>query len=374
MIVWPAIGRSAESTSRPESRIPRQHDPAEVGRGPDIRLPEGVIGTPEVLIGSEGESCPGVARRSHEKGQRVSFRHPLADAAVVVRLPLVIVRDDGYGTAGSARPVFECVRDTGRRLAPGHHDLAGVLESSLERDRREKGRLAPCLLADQVGERNLARFPGNELGMADPQRDKESRLGHLFGRKLDAESPLSVGPNDARAGPSRRRPRRRATDRTLQKDLGAPDRLAGLALNDLARECDVSTRTDVRCRRGRAGEQQASQHDRRPHDTDGGPARLGSQRFISAEIARAPDLCVPHGRSPAVAGSESRPISYTLQGAPTTRQSRRSMVGCHARIGMFSLPRRPQNLGLPDAEEWQVSVGQSVAELDNLSFEAGKTR
>ena len=118
--------------------------------------------------------------------------------------------------------MLECVRDTGRRLAPGHHDLAGVLESSLERDRREKGRLAPCLPADQVGERNLARFPGNELGMADPQRDKESRLGHLFGRKLDAESPLSVGPNDARAGPSRRRPRRRATDGTLQKDLGAP--------------------------------------------------------------------------------------------------------------------------------------------------------
>ncbi len=228
----------------------------------------------------------------------MSFGHPLTDAAVGVGLSLVIVRDHRYRTAGSARRVFECKRDTGRRLAPGHYDLGGVLESSVERDRREKGRLASGLLANQVGECNRARFPGNELGMADPQRDKESRLGHLFGRKLDAESPLSVGPDDARAGPGRRLPRRRAADRTLQQDLGARDRLAGLALDDLARECDVSTRTDVRRRCRRVGEQQGSQHERRPHDTDGGPARLGSQRFISAEIARAPDLCVPHGRSP----------------------------------------------------------------------------
>ena len=270
----------------------------------------------------------------------MSFRHPLADAALVVRLPVVIVRDDGYEKAGSARPVFERVRDTGRRLVPGHHDLAGVLESSLERDRREKGRFAPCLRVDKLGERNLARFPGNEVGMADPQRNKKSRLRHLFGRKLDAESPLFVGPNDARAVQAGGIRRVRATDGTLQKDLGAP---TGLPVSRSMTWPENATSppgppSDA-VAAGLANSRPASTTVALTTPTAARPDSVRNDSSAPRSLGRR--ICLCHMVDLPQSPEKSRPISYTLQAAPTTGHSKRSMVGCHADIGFFSLPRRP---------------------------------
>src|SRR5262249_3862548 len=181
--------------------------------------------------------------------------------------------------------------------APGHHDLGRVLGTSLERDPREERLFAPRLPVNEIGERDLARLPGDEPGVPDPKRDAEPPLGHLLGREVEAESTLGVGPDRGLATPCRRR-WGRAPDRTLDGDCGALDGLAALELDHSPREGSIFTGPDAPRRRRRTDAEQAGQHGRRRQGTDSGPTGHGCQPSPASVVDRTPDPRNRHGRCP----------------------------------------------------------------------------